>query len=90
MSTNTGDGSYRINITNGLLLYYHHYSYYSQKVNDSINLKFFIFIRFSIEDDCKEIVEVNSIFPVATIVNLNNYHSLNTYKHVMLLISNVL
>ncbi|KAK9743620.1 Glutathione S-transferase, N-terminal domain [Popillia japonica] len=30
-STNT-DGSYRINICNGLLLYYHNYSYYSQKV----------------------------------------------------------
>ncbi|KAF2899502.1 hypothetical protein ILUMI_06674 [Ignelater luminosus] len=27
-----GDGSHRINITNGLLLYYHNYSYYSQKV----------------------------------------------------------
>jgi len=27
-----GDGSHRINISNGLLLYYHHYSYYSQKV----------------------------------------------------------
>lgn len=35
MSANPGDGSYRINISNGLLLYYHHYSYYSQKVKKS-------------------------------------------------------
>ncbi|GLV34856.1 Gdap1 [Carabus blaptoides fortunei] len=32
MSANVGDGSHRINITNGLLLYYNHYSFYSQKV----------------------------------------------------------
>ncbi|KRT78723.1 Glutathione S-transferase [Oryctes borbonicus] len=32
MSSTIGDGSYRINVSNGLLLYYHHYSYYSQKV----------------------------------------------------------
>lgn len=32
MSTGSGDGSYRVNITNGLLLYYHQYSFYSQKV----------------------------------------------------------
>lgn len=30
--SSAGDGSHRINISNGLLLHYHYYSYYSQKV----------------------------------------------------------
>lgn len=32
-SSSSGDGSHRINITNGLLLYLNHYSFYSQKAS---------------------------------------------------------
>lgn len=39
MSGTQGDGSYRINIANGLLLYYHQYSYYSQKVRPKPNFQ---------------------------------------------------